>query len=76
MDSEGPHYQLFDKIIDHRTDGTEGKVRRAFISNKGHQLQVEWKDGTIECIPLKDMKESFSIETAEYAHLYDLHQPL
>ena len=66
VDSEGRHYQLFDKIIGHRTDGSESKVKRGCLSTKGHQLHVEWKDGTIEWIPLKDMKELFPVETAEY----------
>ena len=73
VDTEGRHYQLFDKIINHRMDGNESKVKKGCLSTKGHQLQVEWKDGTVEWIPLKDMKESFPIETAEYAHQNNLH---
>ena len=74
VDSEGRHYQLFDKIIGHRTDGSESKVKRGCLSTKGHQLHVEWKDGTVEWIPLKDMKESFPVETAEFLIIYMINQ--
>ena len=36
-------------------------------TTRGHCLRVLWKDGTKEWIPLKDMKEGFPTETAEYA---------
>ena len=34
---------------------------------KGWQIQVEWKDGTSECLPLKQVKDHNPIELAEYA---------
>ena len=68
VDDEGKHYQLFDKIVDHKTDGTEPKERRGCLSTKGHWLLVDWKYGTQQWIPLKDMKELFPLETAEFVY--------
>ena len=41
-------------------------------TTRGHHLKVLWKDGTKEWIPLKDMKEGFPVETAEYAREHKL----
>ena len=44
-------------------------------TTRGHHFRVLWKDGTHEWIPLRDMKEAFPVETAEYAikhHLSNL----
>jgi hypothetical protein len=37
------------------------------MTTRGWKLLVEWKDGNMSWVTLKDMKESFPIETAEYA---------
>jgi hypothetical protein len=34
---------------------------------KGWFLMVTWKDGSSDWVPLKDLKESYPVETAEYA---------
>ena len=74
-DEEGRSYYLLDEIVDHRQDekavqfsdrfypGTD-KIKR---TTKGWDLLVNWKDGTSDWIPLKDLKESNPIEVAEYA---------
>jgi Reverse transcriptase (RNA-dependent DNA polymerase). len=31
------------------------------------RIMVEWKDGTVEWVPLKDLKELYPVELAEYA---------
>ncbi len=66
------------KIIDHtkdkramdKDDGTfvdkHGRARPR-ITTQGWNLLVEWKDGTALWVLLKDIKELFPIETAEYA---------
>ena len=41
--------------------------RKPIKTTKGWKLKVLWKDGTEEWIPLKDMKESNQVETAEFA---------
>ena len=33
----------------------------------GWKLKVQWKDGSSSWAPLKDLRESFPVETAEYA---------
>ena len=35
--------------------------------NKAWQLEIQWKDGLEQWIPLKDLKEPNPIEVAEYA---------
>ena len=78
VDSEGRQYVLMKEISDHRKDETaipisEGwltmpngrKVRRK--STQGWQLLVEWKEGGSDWITLKDLKESYPVEVAEYA---------
>ncbi len=37
------------------------------MTTRGWKLLVEWKDSNMSLVTLKDMKESFPIETAEYA---------
>ena len=78
IDTEGNRYLLLSEIIDHlkdkramdKDDGTyvdkHGRAKPR-ITTQGWKLLVEWKDGTTSWVPLKDMKESFPIETAEYA---------
>ena len=41
--------------------------KKGIITTKGWNLLVEWKDGTQDWIPLKDIKESNPVETEEYA---------
>ena len=78
VDSEGHRHVLLDEIIDHRTDGTEVKQQDAFILNKsgakrqrettkGWEILVQWKDGSTNWVKLKDIKESYPIQVAEYA---------
>ena len=40
---------------------------RPRIATQGWKLLVEWKDSATSWVPLKDIKESFPIKTAEYA---------
>ena len=37
------------------------------MTTRGWKLQVEWKDGSISWVPLKDLKASNPVELAEYA---------
>jgi hypothetical protein len=41
------------------------KVRKR--TTRGWQLLVEWKEGGSDWIDLKDIKETYPIEVAEYA---------
>jgi hypothetical protein len=78
VDSEGHQYVLMKEISEHRKDKTavpksEGwiempngqKVRKR--TTRGWQLLVEWKEGGSDWILLKDLKESYPVEVAEYA---------
>jgi hypothetical protein len=68
IDDEGYTYQLMDEIIDHQKDATAlSKGDTTPMTTKGWKLLVQWKDKTTSWIPLKDLKESNPVETAEYA---------
>jgi Reverse transcriptase (RNA-dependent DNA polymerase) len=78
VDSDGRELVLMQGIIDHRSDGsavpmddyeyvTPQGTRRTRMTTKGWELLVEWKGGGTDWIPLKDMKEAYPVETAEYA---------
>ena len=78
VDSEGRSYVILKGITDHRKDQTvvskeDGtyttKSGRTYPkqTTRGWKLCVEWNDDTTNWIPLKDLKESNPIETAEYA---------
>jgi len=59
-------YRMLDSIVDHRTDGSEA-LQQWRYNTRGHDPKRQWNDGTHSWIPLKDLKESYPIETAEYA---------
>ena len=78
VDDEGNRQVLLNEIIDYRTNGTKLKQQDAFIttktgtkrrpeSTKGWELLVEWKDGSTNWVSLKDIKESYPVEVAEFA---------
>ena len=78
VDSEGHHYQLLKEISDHRSTNEALKISEGYYTRKGGdkvpkkttrgwELLVEWKDGSSQWIPLKDLKVSNPIELAEYS---------
>ena len=78
VDDEGNSYTLLDEIIDHRSNNKAVKMEDAWVHTKsgtrrrkpttiGWDLLLQFKDGTTRWVRLADMKESFPIETAEYA---------
>ena len=78
VDDEGHRQLLLDEIIDHRHDETAISPSEAIITSpngvprrkqttKGWQLYVSWKDGSGNWIALKDLKESYPVELAEYS---------
>jgi hypothetical protein len=78
VDQEGRSYSVLREIVDHRSNGHALKKddgyeigsngqRRPKHTTKGWELQVEWRDGSMSWVPLKDLKESNPIEVAEYA---------
>ena len=75
VDDDGHRYLCLDQILDWRVDGSESK-KSGDKTTKGHQLHVAWRDGTESWIPLKDMKESYPVETAEFAIQSGIHELL
>ena len=79
VDHEGYTTTLLAGIIDYKKDPdvaisksdkyvvTKRGQRRLRRSTLGWKLLVQWKDGSEVWIPLKDLKESHPIETAEFA---------
>lgn len=77
VDEEGRTHSLIDGIIDHRKSVEAIPKHKAFIevngrrkrvhTTKGWDMLVKWKDDSQSWIPLKDVKESNPLETAEYA---------
>ena len=78
VDSEGRQFQLLDEIVDHKSDNSAIKIEDGFMisrngnripkqTTKGWSLLVSWKDGSTDWIKLKDLKDSYPIQIAEYA---------
>ena len=78
VDEEGRQYRLIDEIIDHRRDADAIPIEKSFYTHtngrkyrkkttRGWKLLVRWKDGQTSWVLLSEMKETFLIETAEYA---------
>ena len=77
LDSQGRELMLMESISDHKVDESavtpqqakefRAKSNKNPRTTKGWKLLVEWKDGTQNWMPLKDLKESNPIEVAEYA---------
>ena len=77
-DSEGRQYMLLEEITDHKRmkdavsieDGTikskNGNVHKK-KTTKGWKFLCQWKDGSEDWVPLKDLKDSYPIQLAEYA---------
>jgi Reverse transcriptase (RNA-dependent DNA polymerase) len=78
VDEEGHRHVLMKEIVDHRKSPDAVAIQDAMITTKsgtqrrkqttrGWSLLVEWRDGSSNWIPLKDLKESYPIQVAEYA---------
>ena len=78
VDEEGNCHVLFDEIVEHWCDGNQVKMQDAFSTNtqgvkrhrpttKGWEILVKWKDGSTTWLALKDMKEAYPVQLAEYA---------
>ena len=78
VDDEGFRTLLLQEIVDHRVNGREIKKDNAFIvspnggrrrkeTTKGWEILIQWKDGPTTWEVLKDVKESYPVQIAEYA---------
>ena len=77
-DSEGNQYPVLKEIVDHKSDESALRVCDGYtvgqngnlhpkITTQGWKLLCEWKDGSTEWIALKEIKDSYPLEIAEYA---------
>ena len=77
-DSEGNQYLVLKEIVDHKSDESALRVGDGYtvgrngnlhpkITTRGWKLLCEWKDGSTEWIALKEIKDSYPLEIAEYA---------
>ena len=78
VDEEGHRHLLLDDITDFRKDDTaidkedafvkmSNGVQRRRMMTKGWQLLCQWKDGSTNWVALKDMKNSYPVQVADYA---------
>jgi hypothetical protein len=84
VDQEGRRLMLLDEIVDHRKNRNavlkedalftteNGRLTRR-ITTKGWELLIRWKDGSETWTKLKDMKEAYPVEMAEYAIQAKIH---
>ena len=86
-DSEGRRFQLLESILDHRKDEnalTEkdawfttklGRKKRR-ITTKGWSFLIQWRDGSVDWLTMRELKVSFPVELAEYAKSQGIdHEP-
>ena len=77
VDQEGNRHVLLDELIDYRVNSREVKLQDVFImtgtgtrrrceTTIGWELLAQWKDGSTNWVSLKDLKESYPVQTAEY----------
>ena len=77
MDSEGNQYRLFNALIGHRKRSSAVSKADGYRIVNGNKvkkrtttrwdIEVEWRDGTASWLPLKEVKETNSVDLAQYA---------
>ena len=78
VDSEGHNYQVLTEVNDHNKDDSAISKVDGFIKSssgnlhrnsttRGWKILVEWKDGSVDWVPLKDLKQFNPVELDEYA---------
>ena len=83
VDDEGNRHVLIDSIIDSRTDGNEITSDNSFIlspnggkrrrkTTKGWEILIQWKDGSSTWEAMKDVKDCYPVQLAEYAQANNL----
>jgi len=77
IDAEGHTYAILQEIIGHERDKSAVSAGRddddePSFTTKGWKFQVLWQDGTSSLVPLREMKDSFPVQTAEYAVAHQL----
>lgn len=86
VDQEGNRLLLMEDIVDYRstnealkaadafTVSRDGKRKRRKATTKGWEFLVRWKDGAETWVCLKDMKDSYPVQVAEYAVEKRIHE--
>jgi hypothetical protein len=78
VDEEGHRHLLLDDIMDFSKNETAIDKEDAFVEmangvkcrrymTQGWQLLCQWKDGSTNWVALKDMKNSYPVQVADYA---------
>jgi hypothetical protein len=78
VDSDGREFILMKEIVDHRSDGSAVPADDAYyvdpngrkirqMTTKGWKLLIKWKDGMMDWLTLKDLKESYTVQVVEFA---------
>ena len=76
INDDGNCQVLMDEIIGHRSHAvkqqdtfinTKTGTKRRKETTKGWDLLIRWKDGGTDWVALKDIKESYPVQVAEYA---------
>ena len=78
VDSEGHHYQLLTEVTDNKKDDSAISIVDGFINSSSGNLHrkktthrwkllVEWKDSSVDWVPMKDLKQFNPVELAENA---------
>ena len=84
VDEDGHNTGVMHEICDHRksdkavhiSDGhiTTGSTPKPVITTKGWELQIKWKDGSYDWLPLSQLKEANPIEVAEYSYAHKINK--
>ena len=85
LDDQGRQFAIMSEIIGHRKNGDAVGKDDGFIvskngnkvprrTTKGWEIAIEWKDGSQSWIPLREAKDGYPIELAEYIVAQGLEQ--
>ena len=86
VDQEGHRLKLLDEFLDHRFTGAsvqevryvktkDGKRKlQEPMSTNGCEILVQWRDGTQTWNKMKDIKEAYPVELAEYTVKAKIHK--
>ena len=78
VDADGYVHNIIEEILDYKKDAPALDKQDMYIATKygqrciqktnlGWKLFVQWKNGTKQCTPMKDLKYSNPVEVAEIA---------
>ena len=78
VDSDGNRQVLLDEIIDYRRDKSALSISQSVVTmpngrqrqrptTKGWQLLLQWKDGSTNWAALKEVKEAYPVQLAQFA---------